>query len=262
MLAAVPKLGPAGRLDSGTHTSVAVAKAERAIEPESIALGVFGAIAALAALLIAGQLIGRQLRLGSDERAVLRALGASPATTATRRSPRRARSGRCSARCWRVSSRWPCRRSRRSARSAASKPPSIAFDWTVLGLGLADVVVATRARRRSRSRTARHRIGSSAANGPHRAGSRAARRRRRRGPPDLGGDGHPLRARTRRRPQRGAGALRDRRRGARDGRGDFDGDVRHEPADPRVASRAVRMELELRSCSPGSPATRTCPRSR
>ena len=77
---AFPKLraGPAG---GGPQTSVAVAKAERAIEPESIALGVFGAIAALAALLIAGQLIGRQLRVGADERAVLRALGASPATT-------------------------------------------------------------------------------------------------------------------------------------------------------------------------------------
>ena len=50
-------------------TAVEEAKAERAIEPESIALGVFGAIAALAALLIAGQLIGRQIRFGADERA-------------------------------------------------------------------------------------------------------------------------------------------------------------------------------------------------
>ena len=62
-------------------TAVEEAKAERAVEPESIALGVFGAIAALAALLIAGQLIGRQIRFGADERAVLRALGARPATT-------------------------------------------------------------------------------------------------------------------------------------------------------------------------------------
>ena len=45
-----------------------VAKAERAIKPESIALGVFGIIAALAALLIAAQVIGRQTRLG-DRRA-------------------------------------------------------------------------------------------------------------------------------------------------------------------------------------------------
>ena len=56
------------------------ATAERGIEPQSIALGVFGAIAALAALLIAGQAIGRQLRAGSDELDALRALGAGPAT--------------------------------------------------------------------------------------------------------------------------------------------------------------------------------------
>ena len=62
-------------------TAVEEAKAERAVEPESIALGVFGAIAAIAALLIAGQLIGRQIRFGADERGVLRALGARPATT-------------------------------------------------------------------------------------------------------------------------------------------------------------------------------------
>jgi hypothetical protein len=62
-------------------TSVQITKAERAIEPESIALGVFGGIAALAGLLVAGQMIARQLRLAADERSVLRALGASPATT-------------------------------------------------------------------------------------------------------------------------------------------------------------------------------------
>ena len=45
----------------GVESSADVA--ERAIKPESIALGVFGGIAALAAVLIAGQAIGRQLRL-------------------------------------------------------------------------------------------------------------------------------------------------------------------------------------------------------
>jgi len=70
-----------GPLGGGFFTSTEVAKAERAIEPESIALGVFGAIAALAALLIAAQLIGRHLRVAADERAVLRALGAGPAAT-------------------------------------------------------------------------------------------------------------------------------------------------------------------------------------
>jgi hypothetical protein len=58
-------------------------KAARALRPVSIALGTFGAITGLAALLIAGQLIGRRLRHDGEERAVLRALGAGPTTTAT-----------------------------------------------------------------------------------------------------------------------------------------------------------------------------------
>jgi hypothetical protein len=62
-------------------TSAIEAKAERAIKPESIALGVFGGIAALAVLLIAGQLIGRQLRLGANDLDTLRALGAGPNMT-------------------------------------------------------------------------------------------------------------------------------------------------------------------------------------
>jgi hypothetical protein len=62
--------------------AVVEAKAERTIRPESIALGVFGGIAALAELVIASQVIGRRLRFNSDELAVLRALGASPAMTA------------------------------------------------------------------------------------------------------------------------------------------------------------------------------------
>src|SRR5215469_2892118 len=62
-------------------TSSTAAKAQRATEPTSIALAVFGGIAAVAALLIAGQVIGRQLRLGAGDLGTLRALGASPAVT-------------------------------------------------------------------------------------------------------------------------------------------------------------------------------------
>lgn len=62
-------------------TSVFEAQAERAIKPEAVALGVFGAIAALAALLLAGQMIGRQLRLDTDDLDALRAIGAGPAMT-------------------------------------------------------------------------------------------------------------------------------------------------------------------------------------
>jgi hypothetical protein len=63
-------------------TSIDVTKAQNAIKPEAIALGVFGLIAALAALLIAGQVIGRQLSFWAQEERTLRALGADPAMTA------------------------------------------------------------------------------------------------------------------------------------------------------------------------------------
>jgi len=72
----IPNLGPAG----GSSTwAPYVAKAERAIRPEAIALGVFGLIAALAALVINGQVISRLVRRNAEEGAVVRALGAGPA---------------------------------------------------------------------------------------------------------------------------------------------------------------------------------------
>lgn len=74
---------PSGVRLSDTITANEVAKTQRAIRPESIALGAFGMIAASAALLLAAQLIGRQLRLGDDDLDALRSLGASPAMTAT-----------------------------------------------------------------------------------------------------------------------------------------------------------------------------------
>jgi hypothetical protein len=57
------------------------AKTDRAIKPISIALGMFGGVALLAALLIATQSISRRLRSGIDDLTVLRALGADPVTT-------------------------------------------------------------------------------------------------------------------------------------------------------------------------------------
>ena len=56
------------------------AQASQAIRPESLALGVFGAIAGLAALLVAIQAIERQLRSRDEELRVLRSLGAGPST--------------------------------------------------------------------------------------------------------------------------------------------------------------------------------------
>jgi hypothetical protein len=72
----IPNLGPAG----GSSTwAPYVAKAERAIRPDAIALGVFGLIATLAALVINGQVISRLIRRNAEEAAIVRALGAGPA---------------------------------------------------------------------------------------------------------------------------------------------------------------------------------------
>jgi len=73
----------AGFGSSASGPTLAIATAERAIRPEAIALGVFGGIAALAALLIAAQVIGRQLRLGGDDAGAMRSLGAGPVMAAT-----------------------------------------------------------------------------------------------------------------------------------------------------------------------------------
>jgi hypothetical protein len=62
-----------------TRISSLVPTAQQAIAPEAIALGVFGGIAGLATLLIAGLIIGRSMRLGTDDAETLRALGANRA---------------------------------------------------------------------------------------------------------------------------------------------------------------------------------------
>jgi FtsX-like permease family len=65
------------------NTSTIEAEAQRAISPEAVALGVFGAIAALAALLIGIQAVSRELRAHADEELILRAVGAGPAITSS-----------------------------------------------------------------------------------------------------------------------------------------------------------------------------------
>jgi hypothetical protein len=61
-------------------TSVTEGQVERSSKPEAIALGVFGAVAALAALLIAGQAISRTLWTRRVDVEVMRALGADRVT--------------------------------------------------------------------------------------------------------------------------------------------------------------------------------------
>jgi hypothetical protein len=66
------------------HVNSAVAaEVNRSLEPESISLAVFGLIAGLAALVIAGGLIARVLQGEGDDFNVLRALGASPSMSST-----------------------------------------------------------------------------------------------------------------------------------------------------------------------------------
>ncbi len=60
-------------------TSVVEGQVDRAVKPEAIALGVFGAIALLAAVLIALQMIARQIQAKEEDNEVLRALGAGRA---------------------------------------------------------------------------------------------------------------------------------------------------------------------------------------
>ena len=82
--AAVDKIVPGTVLGSsggGQTDTAAVAEAERVIRPEAVAFGVFGLVAALAALLICGQVIARLVRRNAEDGAVLRALGAGPVMT-------------------------------------------------------------------------------------------------------------------------------------------------------------------------------------
>ena len=74
----VTALPPGTTYDFHVNSAVA-AEVNRSLEPESISLGVFGLIAGLAVLIIAGGLIARGLQRESDDFNVLRALGGSPA---------------------------------------------------------------------------------------------------------------------------------------------------------------------------------------
>ena len=82
VLSAIKKITPPLGQVGGSQTSAPlVAKAERTIRPEAVAFGVFGLITALAALVISGQVISRLVRRNAEDGAILRALGAAPAMT-------------------------------------------------------------------------------------------------------------------------------------------------------------------------------------
>jgi hypothetical protein len=100
-------------------TSVAEGQGERAIRPESVAAAVFGLIAALAAVVLAGQAIRRCYPPGAASGPCCarwaRARGPSRPTWACRR-PARSWPGPC----WPAWSRWRSRRWRRSGRCTVS----------------------------------------------------------------------------------------------------------------------------------------------
>ena len=115
---------------------------QRSLKPEGIALGAFGGIVALAALFIVGQVVGRQTRAGSDDRAALRALGAGP--TATTFDGVAGIVGAVSlgvlvagAVCVALSALAPL-----GPVGVVYPYPGVSFDWTVLGFGMAALLVA------------------------------------------------------------------------------------------------------------------------
>lgn len=141
VLSEIAKVFPAVADVGFELTSSIVPTAQQAIAPEAIALGVFGGIAGLAVLLIAGLMIGRILRSGAGETDTLRELGADRAMTlgdglggmlgalfagsllavavAIGLSP--------------LALLGPVR--------PVYPDPGVAFDWTVLGLGLLALIV-------------------------------------------------------------------------------------------------------------------------
>ncbi len=132
---ALIRLLPSGSDANFSVTLLTETKVERAVKPESIALGVFGAIAALAALAIADIAISRQLRSSDEELRVLRALGASPAVTVADKlvgvlAATLAGSLLAVAVAVALSPLSPLGPIR-----DVYHPPGIAFDWTVLGFG-------------------------------------------------------------------------------------------------------------------------------
>ena len=72
-----PRRAPAVHTDEFHALAPVEAKVDRTVKPLAIALGVFGGVAALAALLIGVQAISRQLRGADEDLGVLRALGAA-----------------------------------------------------------------------------------------------------------------------------------------------------------------------------------------
>ena len=123
-------------------TSAIEAQAQRAIRPEAIALGVFGLIAGLAALIIGAQSIARQLRAGAEDTAVLRALGAGPAATAADGLPGILAAVLAGSLLAAAVAAGLSPLTLFGPMRAVEPPTGIYLDWTVLGLGALALAVA------------------------------------------------------------------------------------------------------------------------
>jgi len=77
--AAFARIVPPGTSYAFHAVAPVTTKVDRTVEPISIALAVFGGVAALAVLLVAAQILARQVHAEAEDQEVLRALGASPA---------------------------------------------------------------------------------------------------------------------------------------------------------------------------------------
>ncbi len=120
-------------------TSVVEAQAEQAIKPESVALAVFGCIAALTALLIAGLALSRQFQLDTQDRQIMRSLGAGPAVTTADGLVGAMLAivvGSLAAGAVAVALS-PIR----FGPVRALEPGGVSFDWTVIGLGVLALIV-------------------------------------------------------------------------------------------------------------------------
>ncbi|HEX5267968.1 MAG TPA: hypothetical protein VFW24_14480 [Acidimicrobiales bacterium] len=138
--AEIIRLLPAQNAAFFRTTSVEEAKVERAVRPESIALGAFGAIAALAVLAVAGLSISRLLRAGGADNSVLRGLGAGPVVnmadsligTLAAVLVGAALAGAATVLASPIAPLGPIRR--------VYPAPGIAVDWTIVGGGIAVLV--------------------------------------------------------------------------------------------------------------------------
>jgi hypothetical protein len=121
--------------------SVITTSAQRAVRPLGVALGVFGALAGLATLLLVGQAVARLMSSEGEDLAILRAMGAGPALTSFVGAPAAAASvivGVVVAAAVAFALSWftpigPVR--------PVEVHPGFSLDWAVIGLGAATFVV-------------------------------------------------------------------------------------------------------------------------